>query len=441
MQTRQLHSSLHAFATDAAATLAAAVAAGDEIPFEIVEEGGHGSRPGLFCYEPLTADFLERHWDGLLRLPAADAAQAALATLGGLRDYLETYADQRRAGVPLAQEALCVFAHRVFDTTRGDFELAPEHFEPAYRELHQAAGADQSTLAVVALLRGITCESTEIVIRDGTMLVPLERLEVLPPDPCWREPQGPATVVALVPGAEDGALEEVLEHLRDLQTALRLYAPGIALSPLAWIRGERAAWRALPIPGGGDGDGDTVIAEAQEEELRAFAGLVARRRPVEGELAWALERFELGCERDDPLSALTDHLLALRALLEPEGPRSGRLAGRVAALCALPEARIAATERVARAISLERSRVAGVEVGANAYALAAEIEAHLRALLRDVICGHLRPELVELADSLLWEQGGEPEPSGEVRVRRARPAAALGYRVSCCSDPSPSAAQ
>jgi len=84
----------------------------------------------------------------------------------------------------------------------------------------------------------------------------------------------------------------------------------------------------------------------------------------------ALERFELGLERDDPLSGLTDNLLALRALLEPEGPRSGRLAGRVAALCAQPQARAGATERVAHAISLEQSLIAGVSVGGDALVLA-----------------------------------------------------------------------
>jgi hypothetical protein len=35
---------------------------------------------------------------------------------------------------------------------------------------------------------------------------------------------------------------------------------------------------------------------------------------------------------------------------------------------------------------------------------------HLRALLRDVICGHLSPDLVGLADELLLEAD---EPSGE----------------------------
>jgi hypothetical protein len=200
---------------------------------------------------------------------------------------------------------------------------------------------------------------------------------------------------------------------------MRLYAPGIALAPLAWIRGQRSAWRALPVPGGGRAERPTLIAATHEEELRTFAALVARRRPVEGELAWALDRFELGCRRDDPLVGLSDHLLALRALLEPEGPRSGRLAGRVAALCAPPDARLGVTERVARAISLERAFIGGISIGSDAPALCGEIEQHLRALLRDVICGHLDPELAELADSLLWEQA-EPEPSGEVRVRRVR---------------------
>ena len=46
-------------------------------------------------------------------------------------------------------------------------------------------------------------------------------------------------------------------------------------------------------------------------------------------------RFELANDRARPSEALTDVLLALRALLEPEGPQTGRLAGRVAALCAV----------------------------------------------------------------------------------------------------------
>jgi hypothetical protein len=403
MQSRQLHASLHAFAAQASAALAGAVAGGDEIGFEVVEEGARGSRPGLYCYEPLTGEFVERHWQALLGLPAAHDAQMALAQLGGLERYVDTYADEHRAGVPVLQDALRCFTRRVFDGAGEDFELTPERFEAAYRELDQGAEST-GEIAVLALMRGIGCESAEIVLEEGAMLAPLAELDVLPPDPAWRRQDGPATVVALVPQRAAAAIEEALGNLRDLQTALRLYAPGISLAPLAWIRAQPSVWRALPIPGGGRCDGRVIVAPEQEDELRAFASLVTRRRPTEGELAWALERFELGLERDDPLSGLTDNLLALRALLEPEGQRSGRLAGRIAALCAEPRSRMIASERVAHAISLEQSLIAGISVGGDALALAADMEQHLRALLRDVICGHLAPDLVAVADALLIEE-------------------------------------
>ena len=187
-------------------------------------------------------------------------------------------------------------------------------------------------------------------------------------------------------------------------------------------RGSAASaprWRALPIPGGGRGDGDALIAAAQEDELRAFANLVARRRPVEGELAWALERFELGCERDDALTGLTDHLLALRALLEPEGPRSGRLAGRVAALCAPAERGSRVTERVARAISLEQSRDRRRHGRRRTRwrwpPRSRGTCARCCATWSAATCA---PELVELADSLLWRAGASRSRAGEVRVRR-----------------------
>jgi hypothetical protein len=152
----------------------------------------------------------------------------------------------------------------------------------------------------------------------------------------------------------------------------------------------------------------------QEDELRAFCSLVSRRAPHGNELAWALRRFEMGCERESPYEALTDHLLALRALLEPEGAASGRLSGRLAALCATPENRVELTERIVKAIEIEHAAVAGgAVVRSGAHTLAREVGDHLRALLRDVICGHLSPDLVGLADELLLAEG---QPSGEELV-------------------------
>jgi len=145
-----------------------------------------------------------------------------------------------------------------------------------------------------------------------------------------------------------------------------------------------------------------IVSAEQEDELRAFCNLISRRAPHRNELAWAMRRFELGCEREDPYQALTDHLLALRALLEPEGPSSGLLAERLAALCATPKQHVAMTERIAQAQALERATIAGTAArDAAGQALAGDIADHLRALLRDVICGHLAQDLVAVSDELL----------------------------------------
>jgi hypothetical protein len=146
--------------------------------------------------------------------------------------------------------------------------------------------------------------------------------------------------------------------------------------------------------------------------------LAGARAPAIGrpELAWALARFEMGCERASELEALSDHLLALRALLEPEGPSSGRLAGRLAALCATPAERPGLTRRVHQALALERAVITGAALEhASCEALVAELTGHLRALLRDVVCGHLPPDLVTLADALA---ASPEEETGEVTVRR-----------------------
>ena len=137
--------------------------------------------------------------------------------------------------------------------------------------------------------------------------------------------------------------------------------------------------------------------------MRAFCSLVDRRTPRGGELAWALRRFELGCERPTALEALTDWLLAARALLgEQHGPGYEMLAERLAAICAHAQDRAATTERLARAIGLERAAIAGlVRPEPEVEALVAHLGGCVRAVLRDVLCGHLDPDLRRVADDLL----------------------------------------
>ena len=55
-----------------------------------------------------------------------------------------------------------------------------------------------------------------------------------------------------------------------------------------------------------------------------------------------------------------------------------------------------------RALALERSLIAGTATkNAASQSLADEVANHLRSLLRDVICGHLDPDLAVIADELL----------------------------------------
>jgi hypothetical protein len=56
--------------------------------------------------------------------------------------------------------------------------------------------------------------------------------------------------------------------------------------------------------------------------------------------------------------------------------------------------------------------------------LVAEVEGHLRALLRDVLCGYLDADLKAVADDILNESHGEPTGEIEVHDLRAEPAPA-----------------
>ena len=117
----------------------------------------------------------------------------------------------------------------------------------------------------------------------------------------------------------------------------------------------------------------------------------------------------MGCERLAPCEALTDYLLALRALLEPEGPASGRLAQRLAVICAAPQERAALAQRVAGAIKLEGDVISGMASDEHGVSgLVDELGEHLRAILRDALCGHLESDLCAVADDLLAEAAQAP---------------------------------
>ena len=409
MRNRSLHDALRAYTEQAALALEAETHAGAEVPFEVVESPG--VRTALYCYRPLTDEFIRERREPLGRLPAHPVAAQALAGLGGLDDYLTARGEARvpeEAG-ERADAALHAFLSSVY-AEASEFAFDPTRFGRAYRELESVVYEGRALSTLVAPVHGLELDSGEVLLAEGFALVRGDTLPELPAEAVWEG--GLPNVVAVV-AVEDPGLDAAVERLRRLQTALRLFeAGGIVLGPAGWARMDAGPWRVVSVGSGAGPRGlpMAVVAE-QEDELRGFCNLVGRRAPRDGEVAWALARFEMGVERRDPFDSLSDWLLALRVLLEPEGPASGRLAQRLAAICALPDDRARLAERVAHAVSLERAVMGGIApAGPGAEEPCEELGDHLRALLRDVICGHLDPDLVAVAEDLLDEAITDEHP-------------------------------
>jgi hypothetical protein len=420
MRNRMLHGLLEAFTEDAGLQLAHETANGAEVPFEVVEErGARGARSPLYCYRPLTGGFIRSHMGLLDRLPSYLPAARSLAAIDGIDAYLRRRGEPRVPpdGRERADAVLRSFLSAVFSETSA-FGYQPEAFAAAYAELETTLYEGRQVATVIAPLLGLALESDEVALGDGLSLARGESLADVPPEAVWSTPgeveQGAVLAVLTVEGERIAGppVTTARTRFRRLVNALRLFDAGpFALGPLAWARVDGGAWQLAPLgtAPARTRPARTTLGAAQEDELRAFCSLVARRTPRAGEVAWALGRYELACERAAPFDALTDHLLALRALLEPEGAESGRLAQRLAALCALPQERAELAERVARAVALERTIVAGLAQSASgADLLVNELAAHLRALLRDVLCGHLDSDLRTLADELLAESAAVP---------------------------------
>jgi hypothetical protein len=439
MRSIQLQTALSEYIDLAAAHLHAEITAGAEVPFELEQHTGRrrAGGPALYCYRPLTERFITERMPALERLPGYAEAAAGMAAFDGLGRYLASVGGEiGRAGTRAqASAAIAALLCEVF-AEQTDFEPAPERVRAALDRLESAALSSTSEVTLVARLAGLTITSPELALTRGLTIAQPTALEGLPPGAVEGAADGHLVVVLAVEQDEPrAALARGREILKDLLRALRLFGDGrVTLGPLAWARVGGGGWTALALGAGGRPRGMLVVTAEQEDELRAFCNLVSRRAPDANELAWALRRFELGCERESPHEALSDHLLALRVLLEPEGPASGLLAGRLAALCATPAGRLELTERTHQAVALEHAVMSGTAVQhAGSEALVADTADHLRALLRDVICGHLEEDLATLADEILLEAetpAEEPEADSEELIALAPRAHAAPARAS-----------
>jgi hypothetical protein len=219
-------------------------------------------------------------------------------------------------------------------------------------------------------------------------------------------------------------------RLRELVAGLRLFKAGaVALGEVGFRRAGEGRWMPVAMGGTGAARGEPwILEEGEERELAEFLEAI-RAAPCHGPVAWALGRFHMGRSRALPFEALSDYLLALRALLDATNDTGRASLGlRLAALCAEEGGRRAVQRSVELAYALERflmgggrhDEMAGVIGAESPIALIEEIEDHLRALLRDVLCGYLDADLKAVADDILLE-AAEPFAIQARDLRRSEP--------------------
>ncbi len=417
MRNGTLHAALEAFTLDVAAALQAERKKGAEVPFDVVEQAG-GPTP-LYCYRPLTGDFINARLRLLSALPTYAAAARTLAAVENIGAYLRQRGVARMpsSSPERAQVALESFLAVAF-AERNQFEFDRGRFEAALAELERTVYEGRCVTTALAPLRGVALDrdTRKVALGDGLALVRGEDMEEAPYEAVWGEGEASVLIVFTVVQDRRAAAPEALvrSQMRRVVSTLRLLEPGsFALGPSAWMRVDAGNWRPLALPYTGDSGPARMIAASEEDELRGFFNLISRRGVANGPLAWSLARFEMGAERGSPLESLTDYLLAARALLEPEGPAAARLVGRLAAICANPAERAQVGERLERALVLERLAITGdAPAGPDTEATVSELREHVRALLRDMLCGHLDGDVRALADELLAAAAAQEVSNG-----------------------------
>ena len=272
----------------------------------------------------------------------------------------------------------------------------------------EARDADEADVLIAPIV-GLQMSLPRLQLPHGVRIVRADAIEA-PVEAMRSEGMGRAAwepqflaVAEQDEGAESAAA--ALRQLRELISVMRLFkGGGIGLGPYAFAPTGEGRWRRIAT--GAPADPPRRLP-AERGRGRAsspsFAGALEARPDPDGALAWAVARFEMGCERETALEGLSDHLLALRAVLEGHGPVGASLPMRAAALIADDDRcdRIEARERVE-----ERAR-AGARADerrarrSGASSSPAWIEEGVRRLLREAALGELGTDLSTAADETL----------------------------------------
>jgi hypothetical protein len=412
---------LRRLAAEAATRFTSLVATGEELPFDVAENSGEHT---FYRYVPLTARFVRGHADELRSLPAFGPACSAIDACGIAAPYLEARGEPVPAdAVERADQTLIAFIARLWDGST-EFTLDRPRLEAALRELDAEVRPVSEAKVLLAPLVGLQMLLPRLELPCGVRIVRADRVDA-PPEVAqsegmhrnaW-EPQFLA--VAEQEGPEASA--PAMRMLRHLISVLRLFKEGgVGLGPHAFTPTGEGTWKPIPTGVPETRPGGYRISEAEAVELAEFARRLEDRADPDGALAWAVARFEMGCDRPTALEGLSDHLLAMRALFETAGPVGASLPMRAAALIAEPPERVEAREKLQGAFELERAMMAGREFDlGSAMGLAAWVEDAARAIVRGSALGEHGSDIAASADESLVATGleageGSVEQMGEI---------------------------
>jgi hypothetical protein len=404
-----LNEALRRLAAEAATRFTMLVAGGEQIPFDVDEQAGP-DEAFFHSYVPLTARFVRERETELRSLPAFEPAREAVALGGVAAPYLE----QRGELVPsdAAERAACMLTVFMADLWDGctEFSLDRERLEGALAVLDAEAGDVDEAEVVVVPIVGLQMPVARLQLPHGAQLVRADSFEA-PIEAMRSEGMGRAAwepqflaIAEQEEGADSAAA--ALRQLGDLISVMRLFkVGGVGLGPYAFAPTGEGRWRRIatgaPAP---RGDG-YELSKDEAAQLVDLAETLEARPDPSGPLAWAVNRFELGCERPSAREGLSDHLLALRAVLDGQGPVGASLPMRAAALIADGSTdRLGARERVEAAMQLERAQMSGAP-SEGAAELAAWVEECVRRILREAALGELGADLNEAADETLIATG------------------------------------
>lgn len=418
MRDPVLEEALRRLAAEAATRFSSLVACGEEVPFDVVEDDGQGAF--FYRYLPLTEKFVRAHENDLRSLPSYGPACGAINLAGIAAPFLEARGmpvspdPDRRAGdmiTAFIAELWRGSAEFTLDQSRLDAALAA--IEAETRDVHEAD-------LLVAPLVGLQMESSSLKLSESLRIARADTvdapIEAMSSEGMGRKPWEPQFLALVEQGEGKDAVERALAELTDAITAMRLFrSGGIGLGPYAFAPVAEGEWRRVATAAAPVRVAGYTLDEAEETELAEFVRTVSPRlaamRSSDGAGAggpsrWSLQRFEMGRERGDALLGLTDYLLALRAVLEGDGPVGAPLPVRAAALVAPSSERDETRGRIEEALRLERDLIAGKPVEQPvARELAEWFEDAVRRIMRDGVEGALGEDAKVAADESLLSAG------------------------------------